>query len=64
MGGAGMEQARQVAAGGREEGERTLDVSEVGESRPFAGLGTCKRKTCAMTTEGARNLKKGRCSAG
>jgi len=72
MSGARMEQAWLVLVQGRKEGESTLDVSEVPESRqPAAMLANCGKdervavgsnvwKMHDMAAGGAKNLRKGK----
>jgi len=61
MSGARMEQAWQVSVQGREEGERTLDVSEALRSRAeHVAMGSHVWKMHSMSAGGAKNLRKGR----
>jgi hypothetical protein len=56
-----MEQAWLVVAEGREEGERTLDVTDTSESWQVVGDGKPRTEDLHHgSTEGAKNLKKGR----
>jgi len=60
-----MEQAWLVSAEGREEGERTLDVPDTSESWQVPGIGKPRTEDLHHgSTEGAKNLKKGRSAAG
>jgi hypothetical protein len=56
-----MEQVWLVAAEGREEGERTLDVTDTSASWQVSGDGKPGTEDLRHgTTEGEKNLKKGR----